>query len=53
MTIPKIFIPNPTLIKSIILTLPLENIIALGGVARKIKSYFKTEMKNKIYRWVT
>ena len=34
MMIPITFIPNPTLIKSIILTLPLENIIALGGVAK-------------------
>jgi hypothetical protein len=34
MPMPIIFIPNPTLIKSMILTLPLENIIALGGVAR-------------------
>ena len=34
MIIPMIFIPNPTLIKSIIFTLPLENIIALGGVAK-------------------
>jgi len=34
MAMPIIFIPNPTLIKSMILTLPLENIIALGGVAR-------------------
>jgi hypothetical protein len=34
MPMPIIFIPNPTLIKSMILTFPLENIIALGGVAR-------------------
>jgi hypothetical protein len=33
-TIPIIFMTNPALIMSIILTLPLENIIALGGVAR-------------------
>ncbi len=33
-TIPISFTGNPTLIKSIILTLPLENIIALGGVAK-------------------
>jgi len=39
MTIPIIFIPNPTLIKSIILTLPLSNIIALGGVATN-KNFF-------------
>lgn len=31
--IPSSFIPNPTLIKSIILTLPFENIIAFDGVA--------------------
>jgi hypothetical protein len=33
-SIPNIFIPIPALTKSRILTLPLENIIALGGVAR-------------------
>lgn len=40
-TIPINFIPNPTLIKSIILTLPLANIIALGGVAEKTEIVFE------------
>jgi len=40
---------NPTLTKSIILTLPLENIIALGGVAKKIK-FISEYVENKIYQ---
>jgi len=47
--IPKSFIMNPTLTKSIILTLPLENIIALGGVAKKIK-FISEYVENKIYQ---
>jgi len=38
-TIPIIFAPNPTFIKSIILTPPLSNTIALGGVATN-KNFF-------------
>jgi hypothetical protein len=45
-TVPIIFIPIPALIKSIILTLPLENIIALGGVARN-KILFRIYIKKK------
>ena len=33
--IPIIFIPNPALIKSLVLILPFTNIIALGGVAKE------------------
>ena len=40
-TIPINFIPNPTLIKSIILTFPLANIIALGGVAKNTEIVFE------------
>ncbi len=47
MAMPIIFIPNPTLIKSMILTFPLENIIALGGVARN-KSYFRVHMETRL-----
>lgn len=39
--IPSSFMPSPTLTKSIILTLPLENIIAFGGVAIKKKVWSK------------
>jgi hypothetical protein len=39
--IPINFTTKPTLIISMILTLPLENIIALGGVAKKYRNYFR------------
>jgi len=39
--IPINFTTKPTLTISMILTLPLENIIALGGVAKKNRNYFR------------
>ncbi len=51
MAIPTILIMNPALIMSIILTLPVENIIALGGVARNKKNLvLNSHMKNKTYQ---
>jgi len=48
--IPINLITKPTLTISMILTLPLENIIALGGVAKKNRNYFRAYIEYKIYQ---